>query len=81
MVVFDKCTQGKDPGIVCKSDAEIKSWMFNKYILIYINSKKFVQHKFEGDSIAKKAKTIWLRLNPDIRLDQVIEIEREEYEI
>ena len=41
MVVFDKCNNATSP-FICKSDAEITEWMRFKFILTYINQKKFV---------------------------------------
>ena len=41
MVVFERCnaTTNKDG---CKSEQEIDDWMSFKYILTYVNEKKFV---------------------------------------
>lgn len=41
MIVFEKCNNATSLSI-CKSDAEINEWMRYKYILTYVNQKKFV---------------------------------------
>ena len=46
MIVFEKCNN-ETSEVRCKSEDEISQWMQQKYILVYLNQRKFVQHKFD----------------------------------
>ena len=46
MVVFEKCDKSK-AAAGCKPDSEITDWMREKYIVLYENQKRFIQHKFD----------------------------------
>ena len=81
MVVFDKCVTRTDEGALCKSEAEINKWMARRYIMTYVNTRMLAPNKFEGERILKKTETSWFSLNPSTRTDNVIEIERQEYEL
>ncbi len=45
MVVFEKCDNSKRPeGSKCKTEEEIEAWMAFKYILLFNNDARFIQH-------------------------------------
>lgn len=70
MVAFEVCNR-TDPGLKCKSDEEIKEWMKTKYILILMNERKFVQHKFEDEKILQHSFFKWYSLTPGARTDYI----------
>ena len=80
MIVFDKCSN-ETSEVTCKSDAEINEWMQYKYILVYLNQKKFVQHKFDSERLQMKADTVWLALNEKTRTDYVFTVQRTAMEL
>ena len=81
MITFERCKNGTDSAITCKSDKEINDWLVGKYILTLSNQKKFVQHKFEDERTLRTSETKWHALAADTRIDYVYQITRTEQEL
>ena len=62
MVVFELCDPEADETLKCKSEIEIEEWMRQKYLIVYINEKRFIQHKFDEERIKKHSIFNWYPL-------------------
>ena len=80
VVVFEKCDPLKTT-VKCKTDDEINAWMLQKYLIVYVNQERFIQHVFDEDSVKKEALMRWAPLNPELRTDLVFTINRTKQEL
>ena len=68
--------------MICKSEAEIEDWMYDKYIVVMKNEKKFIDHKFGStERIEQSASFTWHPLTIITRIDYVNMVERTYHEM
>ena len=75
MIVFEKCNNATS-AVTCKSEAEIRKWLKFKYFVGLINSRVFVQHKFEDERIQTESHLLWFPVSTSVRMDHVVILNR-----
>ena len=61
LVMFERCDPKKRK--TCKSEAEVKLWMQDKYLILAYNRQQFNQQKFGEERFAKTSYVDWLPLD------------------
>ena len=74
-LAFVMCNQATS-SVPCKSAEEIKRWMSKKYIIMLLNEKQFIKHKFEDQSMQNESRIYWQTLTPRNPTEFVIQIFR-----
>ena len=80
VIAFEMCTPEKSQ-VPCKSEEEVREWMFYKYIAIFINQKLFISHKFGPESVNAQAELKWYPLNIGSRSDYVLQLHRNQMDM
>ena len=60
---FEMCTQTPDSPVKCKSKQEIKEWLQRKFIVTYVNQRRFRLEAFDESKIVEESRTNWIPLN------------------
>ena len=60
---FDKCNQTAFDG-VCKSEAEIKTWLARKFIILNMNKNRFSSRVYSYDEkVTKESRFIYIAIS------------------
>ena len=78
VVLFENCIgtytyvseDGKEVEKPCASEAKIKLWLRDKYIVILENERIYVQHEHSLEKAFKEeSRLFWYNIDPEIRVD------------
>ena len=56
---FFKCDNATST-VTCKSEAEIKNWMKDKFLIILTNLNEFVSYRFDENQMMKYSRFYWV---------------------
>lgn len=71
------CKSTAENPIECKEEQEIKNWLKRKFVLTVYNSKRFVLEEFDENKVKLEARTNWLPVNSQIRVETIFKIHTE----
>lgn len=74
MLLFEKCKPKEGSDVICKSEAEINSWLKRKFIVTMTNQRRFLLEKFTEGKIVEEARTEWIPFNSQLREEKVYKI-------
>ena len=63
LIMFEKCDSTKRK--TCKSNAEVREWMKNKYIILVYNRQLFQSEKFGDETFSRHSFLDWNPMNAE----------------